>query len=212
MPPTISEDWTIHWPNTPKGLFLMWLGGFFCKTLIVNIFGWWWWCVEGYCIQWESSIPTQGSAELHGVAFCDEHGDEPEWLLQGHQERIPQGTPSRPWHEPAESAGQHKIPLTQHFSDWYYYLSVQKKKKSAKHRRCNNDTEPSEVITIVVTSLSFVYAVDVALETTHRKVITHKLHYPVGECTPSLIWTARRTKLNSLVWVISSLCCARLWI
>lgn len=87
-----------------------------------------------------------------------------------------------------------------------------KKKKSAKHRRCNNDTEPSEVITIVVTSLSFVYAVDVALETTHRKVITHKLHYPVGECTPSLIWTARRTKLNSLVWVISSLCCAGLWI
>lgn len=127
MPPTISEDWTIHWPNTPKGLFLMWLDGFFCKTLIVNIFGWWW-CVEGYCIQWESSIPTQGSAELHGVAFCDEHGVEPEWLLQGHQERIPQGTPSRPWHEPAESAGQHKIPLTQHFSGWYYYLSVQKKK------------------------------------------------------------------------------------
>lgn len=44
----------------------------------------------------------------------------------------------------------------------------------------NNETEKSVVRTSAATSLSFVYRVDVTLETAQRKVVTHKLHYPVG--------------------------------
>lgn len=40
----------------------------------------------------------------------------------------------------------------------------------------DSEKEQSEVNTKSLT----VYPVDVALETTHRKVITHKLHYTVG--------------------------------
>lgn len=40
--------------------------------------------------------------------------------------------------------------------------------------------QQSEVNTSVATSLSFVYAVDVALETNNRKLVSHKLHSPVG--------------------------------
>lgn len=43
----------------------------------------------------------------------------------------------------------------------------------------DTETEQSEVNTSVAEYLT-VYPVDVALETTHRIVITHKLHYTAG--------------------------------
>lgn len=47
---------------------------------------------------WTSFHSSQGSAELHGVAFCYEHGGGPEQSLQGHQEGLPKGTLPGPWH------------------------------------------------------------------------------------------------------------------
>lgn len=60
-------------------------------------------------------------------------------------------------------------------------IRVSKNNPLNTHMTINLETEAeqSDVNTSVAESLT-VYPVDVALETTHRIVITHKLHYTAG--------------------------------
>lgn len=97
---------------------------------------------------------SQGSAELHGVAFCHEYGDEPQQTLQGNQERIPQGMPSRPWHDPSPqiNMGSNQHSILQ--SDINIRLSKNNLLKTHMAISRNNETEWGEVNTSVAECLT----------------------------------------------------------